>query len=289
VEKAKEIGGTKEQKPDGKAEQGQDTNGYVTCLAFSPDGKILVAGQLDGKISLFDGQTGERKQMWDVHRDFVSGSAFSPDGKTLASGSHDKTVKLWDAQKGKVRQTLRGNKALVTAVAFSPDGKFLATGGQLPEDDKLTAEVIIWDARTGKLKLSLSDQTVPVTTVVFSPDGKTLAIGGGKGHDPSGGKASGEVRLLPLESLLQKAKNEKPAADKGEKQNADAGFDQLLLKSAKADVEREKEELRLAEMSYFGLTRDDLFKKAAAERMQRVKANLKYAERNLELAKSVRK
>jgi len=218
VEKAKEIGGTKEQKPDGKGEQGQDKNGYVTCLAFSPDGKLLVAGELDGKISLVDGQTGERKQVWDGHRGFVSGVAFSPDGKTLASGSHDKTVGLWDIQKGKVHHTLQGND--VNTVAFSPDGKYVATGGAVP------IEVILWDAITGELKQTIADLTLPVTMVVFSPDGKSLAIAGGKGHDPSGGKVSGEVRLLPLDALLRKAKNEKPASDTeakgGKTQSSDA-------------------------------------------------------------------
>src|SRR5207244_1920829 len=81
-----------------------------------------------------------------------------------------------------------------------------------------------------------------------------------------------------------KGDKEKPAADDGGKQTADAGFDRLLLNSAKDEVKRAEEELRLGESSYFSLAHYDFFKKAAAERMERARANLKLAETNLNLA-----
>jgi WD40 repeat protein len=209
VEKKKRIGGTKEQQPEPKAapELGQANKGHVTCLAFSPDGRVLAAGDRDAKIRLFDGQTGKAKAVLDDHSDPVDGIAFSPDGKTLVSGSEDKTVKLWNMPEGKLRRTLKGNKGSIMAIAVSPDGSLLATAGGVKEDDRSIVEVILWDAKTGELKQTLPDQTVPAYTLAFSPDGTTLAIGGGDGGElKDGGRTTGQLRLWRLDPPTGKRK-----------------------------------------------------------------------------------
>ena len=172
----------------------------MRCLTFSPDGKLIAAGDKDGKIRLFDGQTGEPKAVLDDHSAAVHGIAFSPDGKRLASASQDCTVKLWDVPQGKLRQTLKRNK--LWAVAFSTDGKLVATGGGFEQEkDKWQHEVILWDAKTGDLKQILAtDLTAPVISLAFSADGKSLAVAGGLlGEVKDGGKTSGEMRLITLE------------------------------------------------------------------------------------------
>lgn len=197
VQKEKRIGGTKETT---EAEGGLGE--AVNSLAFSPDGKLLAAACMDGKLRLFDGRTGELKKVWDDDsgRWWV---VFSPDSKTLVSQSSDKTVKVWDVEKAKVLRTLQGNKASVIAAAFSPDGKFFATGGIVRENDKVTGgEVVLWDAKTWDLKHTLPRQTMPISTLSFSPDSKTLAIAGGTSGDlKDGGKTTGEIKLFSLESL----------------------------------------------------------------------------------------
>jgi hypothetical protein len=64
--------------------------------AFSPDGRLLAAGQEDSSIRLWRLSTG--KILGDVpgHEQRVNALAFSPDGTLLASGSADTTVLLWD-------------------------------------------------------------------------------------------------------------------------------------------------------------------------------------------------
>jgi RNA polymerase sigma factor (sigma-70 family) len=174
-----------------QAMQNPDLGTAVACLAFSPDGGVLAAGDVKDKIRLFDGRTGEPRGVLDGHQGRVTGVAFAPDGKTLVSGSDDRTVKVWDVAARKVLRTLKGNKGPVRAVAGSPDGALVATGGN--ERGSYQAEVILWDSRTGEMKQSLTDLNVWLLTLAFSPDGRTLAVGGFQ----EGGKAS-ELRLIPV-------------------------------------------------------------------------------------------
>jgi RNA polymerase sigma factor (sigma-70 family) len=205
VKNKKLIGGTKagERLLDDPAKVPPERKIDVTCLAFSPDGKLFAGGDRDGKIRLFDGQTGEAKAVLDdQHSGSVEGIAFSPDGKTLLSGSQDKTAKVWDLPKGKLLRTLEGHKGAIMSAALSPDGKLLATGGNVaPEKkgDKFQVEVILWDTKTGERKRTISDVTEPALSVAFSPDGRALAVGGGMTYGlKEGGKATGAMTLIPL-------------------------------------------------------------------------------------------
>jgi WD40 repeat protein len=77
--------------------------GFVSSVAFSPDGKAVAAGYRGG-----DGGDGGGVVVWDaaarerlagaplpVPEGFVSSVAFSPDGKALAAGYYGGVV-LWD-------------------------------------------------------------------------------------------------------------------------------------------------------------------------------------------------
>jgi WD40 repeat protein len=143
--------------------------GSLRTVTFSPDGKRLATGGLDGKLILWDAQTGARLRTLDSLGSFVSSVAFSPDGRLLASGS-DTSVILWDAESGTRLRTLQKHSGAVYSVAFSSDGKRLVSGS---EDHN----IIIWDVKSGAIVRVLEGHTAAVYSLAFTTDGKLLASG----------------------------------------------------------------------------------------------------------------
>ena len=144
----------------------------ITSVAFSPNQKLLAAGDINGEIHLWQVTARKFLKTLQGHTDWVRSVAFSPDGKTLASGSDDMTVRLWDLNTHQCLHSFRRNTGWGLPIAFSPDGKTLASGS-----DDMT--VRLWDLSTRQCLHSFREHTNWVLSVAFSPDGKTLASGSG--------------------------------------------------------------------------------------------------------------
>ncbi len=141
----------------------------IFSVAFSPNGKILAAGDFNGMIHLWNLKDKSVTNVLKVHEGIVNSITFSPDSQTLASGGEDQTIRLWDLRQQQVMPTLSGHKHQVTSVAFSPDGQILASASY----DKT---IRLWypfqsDSKPREL---LGHEDI-VRTVAFSPDGQTLA------------------------------------------------------------------------------------------------------------------
>ena len=140
----------------------------VTSISFSPDGRTLASGSVDGVVHLWEAITGKHKQKFTGHTGRITSVAFSLNGRTLASGSYDNTVRVWDAGTGEHKETLTGHTRSVYSVAFSPDGKTLASASG--------KAIHLWDVATVEHKWTFTGgRTSDVSSVAFSPDGRTLA------------------------------------------------------------------------------------------------------------------
>ena len=104
--------------------------GWISSIAYSPNGKTITSGSVDATLKLWNTETGTLLKNLKGHTGTIVSVAYSPDGKTLASGGEwqDKTVKLWNAETGELLRTKKEYHSSIHSVAYSPDGKTIASG-----------------------------------------------------------------------------------------------------------------------------------------------------------------
>jgi WD40 repeat protein len=121
-----QLWNTENAKPVGPPLKGHD--GAVSCLAFSPDGTILVsAGWDDGRLGVWDVQHQRAIALWLGHNGSVYRISFSPDGRTFATCGFDETVRLWNVALLQEVAVFSAHHGSVNGIAFSPDGHWLAS------------------------------------------------------------------------------------------------------------------------------------------------------------------
>jgi WD40 repeat protein len=124
----------------------------ATCLAFSPDGKILAAtAEKENTIQFCDVATGKVVQSlrpaW-VH-DFAGSygaMVFSPDGKLLVTAGREGPddygknglINLWDVASGQRIKQWSGQQGWIVSLAFSPDSRSVVSAA-------LDGTAVVWD------------------------------------------------------------------------------------------------------------------------------------------------
>jgi WD40 repeat protein len=133
-------------------------------IALSPNGKTVVSGYWDGKVKLWDVETGKVIQRWTGHTGIVMSVCWSADGDRVVSGSGDGTARVWNVKTGKRILKIKTRHKYVWVVKYSPDNTQIATGGFI-------GGVKIWDAKTGKLIKTLEHNRV-ICSLAWTSDGK---------------------------------------------------------------------------------------------------------------------
>lgn len=148
------------------------TRNNIDVIAFSPTGKMLLAGEGNpSTLHVIQLYTGHIRSIRTAHNDLMSLIVFSPDGGQTATVSGDSRVQLWAIKDGLPAkpQILSGHTADLYAVLFSPDGKTLFTAGR-------EGIIHVWDTATTQEILSLSAKADPayIYSLQFDRTGSTL-------------------------------------------------------------------------------------------------------------------
>ncbi|WP_271254606.1 P-loop NTPase fold protein [Pseudanabaena sp. Chao 1811] len=144
----------------------------VLSVAFSPDGRKIIAGLDDGTLQLFDAIFGKPIGKPFLGQGAVNSVAFSPDGKAIVSGGNDDVLRLWDLQGNQIGNSFKGHRggSLVQSVAFSPDGKAIVSGS----GDRTLR---LWDLQGNQIGNPFKGHSIAVYSAAFSPDGKMIVSG----------------------------------------------------------------------------------------------------------------
>ncbi|KXZ53844.1 hypothetical protein GPECTOR_6g762 [Gonium pectorale] len=152
-----------------QASEAQGHTGYVSCVAWSPDGKHLASSGHDKALRLWNPVSGACTATLQGHSSCVWCVAWAPCGRQLASGGEDGCLLIWalPATAGARGTPLKGHSDDVLSVAWRPDGGELASCGR-----DLT--VRLWDPATGACTAVLEGHSRDVTALAWSPDGASL-------------------------------------------------------------------------------------------------------------------
>lgn len=148
--------------------------GGISALAFSPDGRTLVAAGYDTNLRAWSTRDGELLRLMDELPLATFAVAFSPDGNYLATAGADRIVYLWDTKTWKIARKFSGQPEMISALAFSPDSRMLLTGGFSEFSVRNPVKAMLWNVSSGKPLRSMGSAHM-VRSAAFSPDGTQAA------------------------------------------------------------------------------------------------------------------
>jgi serine/threonine protein kinase/WD40 repeat protein len=187
----------------------------TTTLAFSPDGRLLLAASFSsgpqrrpgGPVMLWEVASGRRLEAFEWDAEPLTAAAFSEDGGAVVLGGSAGTLRRRDLGSGVETPIGAGLGGAVRFLEFTPDGRRLvaATPSAIRVLDAQTGEALrtfeatrlghadvapdgaavafasengllaVLEIGSGKLRFERSDPSVPVFTAAFSPDSGLLA------------------------------------------------------------------------------------------------------------------
>jgi WD40 repeat protein len=136
----------------------------ANTVAFTPDGTRVIAGHMDGKLSVWDSQTGQRLGLVSRHDRQITAVAISSDEKTLYTGGTDGQVicslvtdpgsVLWRQRvgEGEPRDVPDfGGTSGVADIALTPDGRHIVAGVSK------SGTILVLRADTGELVREITE------------------------------------------------------------------------------------------------------------------------------------
>jgi WD40 repeat protein len=149
----------------------------ITCVAFSPNARVAVAGSVDQSIRMWNVENGKDYRLFQGHTRPVITVAW-PNGAEVLSAGEDLTVRRWHVETGKEFRSFAGWAH--RCAAFSADGRYVLSGS--PYDGMIR----LYDLNTGREVRRLKGHASFVWSVAFSPDGRRAVSGSGEMKEDKG-------------------------------------------------------------------------------------------------------
>ncbi|EZG89687.1 putative WD-40 repeat protein [Gregarina niphandrodes] len=154
----------------------------VTSVSFSPDGRTLAVGMVNGRIELYLWKTGKLREelgwttqlVWEHSLNGqgirITALKFSPDGLILASGDEKGNVKLWQVENGRLGQKIVcAHTHAINSIEYHPKNQPVL----LTASNDGTAKIL--QIRSATTSLAFTGHEGFVTAAIFS--GKFVITG----------------------------------------------------------------------------------------------------------------
>jgi len=149
------------------------TISWVSGLAISHDGSLVVQGETSGELHLWDISTGQLLRTFKGHKRDITSVSLSFDKHLAISGSMDGEVRIWDTKTAHCMHTFTSGGINVKFVKISADNRYALSASEV-------GTVRLWDALTGNSlqEFSSEGKMWRVTSASISDDFRWLAVGG---------------------------------------------------------------------------------------------------------------
>jgi len=145
-------------------------SGYVTTVAYSPNGNYIVTGGSDDKVKIWS-NTGTLLFTCSGHTADVTNVRVTPDNQYVISSSQDKKIIVWKISDGTQVRVITGHTRSVNGIDLSPDGSKIVSASS-------DSTCKIWDFNTGNEILTFAvKDSGQVNTVAWSPNGDKIVTG----------------------------------------------------------------------------------------------------------------
>jgi WD40 repeat protein len=167
---------------------------YVTAVAYSPDGQLIVSGGTDNKAKIWN-TSGQLQHQLLGHTNDVTGLRFTPDNLRVISSSKDNTIRVWEVATGNLVHTFNTGTSDVNGMALSPDGQHIVSVSN-------DGYIRFWNAVTYAFEGDIlqAEGATPIC-VDWSADGQKIATG----------TSAGKVTLYLVPALVGTADASKSA------------------------------------------------------------------------------
>ncbi|CDR94927.1 periodic tryptophan protein 2-like protein, putative [Babesia bigemina] len=131
---------------------------------------VVATGGFDGKVKLWDSNSGLCFVTFDEHTASVEAVCFTPQANAVITASLDGTVRAFDLLRYRNFRTLTASRVQFISVACDSSGSIVCAGSRGDANS-----VFIWSLQSGKLLDELHGHSSAVTSVAFHP---SLAFSG---------------------------------------------------------------------------------------------------------------
>jgi len=140
----------------------------IESLCFSPDGKYLASGGIDGKVFLWNMKRGSFISRFSSHPDYVAFLRFSPDGNYLISCGFEGSMICTNIHTKARSKKYKQHKSRVTAITFESD-HIVITGSK-------EGEIVVMNYLSGEILARF--MTPHGETRGLACDGKVIYVSG---------------------------------------------------------------------------------------------------------------